>query len=745
MRLVIVAALALPAAAPAHTPLQPFAQAVRALESALAHLGEPLSPEDKRRINDAVARADEEAAVAEIESVLDAHTLAIVEINPESRVKVTQGRARPALVQGGTRAFLVKVINDAGVTAPLTVESPNSAPVSISSSSSGGSPEPPVKVRPEDVLDRWAEVSLYKKPPLRERLSGFRLEYQVLLIGSRDAGPLSAQIAFNVGQGSQDIGFRNDVLVLFDSAPAYSVTLRVRDEKGRPSVAAFRIRDRLDRLYPLPAKRLAPDLPFQPQVYRADGDVVRLPAGTYSVSCSRGPEYLSQTKELQVSGPAELSFALSRWIDPARLGWYSGDHHIHAAGCSHYDNPTQGVTPLDMWRQVQGEALNVGSVLTWGPCYYHQKQFFSGKDHPLSTPDHLLHYDLEVSGFPSSHAGHLVLLGLQDQDYPGTRRIEDWPSWDLPILRWAKAQGAVAGFAHSGWGLLVSSNELPNYEVPGFDGIGANEYVVDVTHPGSVDFISAGDTPYTAELNIWYHTLNVGFRTRISGETDFPCITDERVGQGRAYAKLSGPLAYRPFIEALRAGKSYVSDGKSHLIDFAANGVEAGTGESDVRLSGAGPLRVTAKVAALLDPAPEPEFRSLQPAQRPYWDLRRARIDASREVPLEVVVNGEVVLRRSVLADGTLRDVSFDIPIATSSWVALRILPSSHTNPVFVLVDGRPVRASRRSAQWCLDGVNQCWTQKRARTKAAELDEAARAYEHARQTYTRLLAECERP
>jgi FPC/CPF motif-containing protein YcgG len=32
------------------------------------------------------------------------------------------------------------------------------------------------------------------------------------------------------------------------------------------------------------------------------------------------------------------------------------------------------------------------------------------------------------------------------------------------------------------------------------------------------------DTPFVWELNIWYHTLNAGFRTRISGETDFPCI-----------------------------------------------------------------------------------------------------------------------------------------------------------------------------------------------------------------------------
>ena len=64
------------------------------------------------------------------------------------------------------------------------------------------------------------------------------------------------------------------------------------------------------------------------------------------------------------------------------------------------------------------EALNLASVLTWGPSYYFQKQFFSGADHPLSTPSRLMHYDLEVSGFPSSHAGHLVLLGLKDQDYP---------------------------------------------------------------------------------------------------------------------------------------------------------------------------------------------------------------------------------------------------------------------------------------------------------------------------------------
>lgn len=98
------------------------------------------------------------------------------------------------------------------------------------------------------------------------------------------------------------------------------------------------------------------------------------------------------------------------------------------------------------------------------------------------------------------------------------------------------------GFAHSGWGLQVNGRDLPSFQMPAFDGIGANEYIADVTRPGVVDFISAGDTPYVWELSIWYHTLNVGFRTRISGETDFPCIYDGRVGQGRGYAKIDGAL-----------------------------------------------------------------------------------------------------------------------------------------------------------------------------------------------------------
>jgi hypothetical protein len=53
---------------------------------------------------------------------------------------------------------------------------------------------------------------------------------------------------------------------------------------------------------------------------------------------------------------------------------------------------------------------------------------------------------------------------------------------------------------------------------------------------------------------MWYHTLNAGFRTRISGETDFPCIYGERVGLGRSYVKVDGPLAYDTWCEGIAQG-----------------------------------------------------------------------------------------------------------------------------------------------------------------------------------------------
>jgi hypothetical protein len=178
-------------------------------------------------------------------------------------------------------------------------------------------------------------------------------------------------------------------------------------------------------------------------------------------------------------------------------------------------------------------------------------------------------------------------------------------------------------------------------------------------------------------------------------------------------------------------------------MDFKVNAVAVGEDDSEVRLPQAGHVRVTANVAARLGEQPDAALQALGYDQKPYWNLERARIGASREVPVEVIVNGLPVARQVIVADGRLQKLSFDVEISRSSWVALRILPSSHTNPIFVVVGDRPIRASRRSVAWCLQGVDQCWSQKERFIKPEEIEEAKHAYDHARETYRRLLAECE--
>ncbi len=720
---------------------QPFIAGVRRLFDAMTYLGEPFSESNRAQLEAAANRTDVVDMVAEIEALLDPRCLLIVRISPEARVSVERGAALPRLVEQGWRAYLVKVRNEAGVTGALSVESPQARPVYRRST---GSPLAPQSVLPADIADRWLALETYSDRPMEPELSGLDLEYRIALLYSRDRGRREAQMGAVLEAGTRDVGFRNRTAVLFDVAPSRDVTFHPRDEHGQPCMASFVIQDKVGRVYPARSKRLAPDFFFQNQIYRGDGETVRLPAGEFTVTCGRGPEYVVETRLVTIdsSGPSTaLDFSLRRWIDPPGRGWYSGDHHIHAAGCSHYESPTEGVDPEDMMRHVLGEALSVGSVLNWGPGYYHQRQFFEGEDHELSTASTLLRYDLEVSGFPSSYCGHLVLLRLRDQDYPETRQIEDWPRWDLPILRWAKAQGAITGFAHSGLGLQVNSRELPNYEMPNFDGIGANEYIMDVTHD-VVDFISTADTPFIAELNIWYHTLNCGFRTRVSGETDFPCMTDERVGAGRSYVHLAESLTYDAWCEGVRDGRCYVSDGYSHLMDFTVNDLDVGTRGSELRLDSPGTVRVTARVACMLPEASDTQNRP-DPTRQPFWTPEHARIRGSRDVTVEAVVNGRPVASTRVLADGTLRDVALDVPMDRSSWITLRILGSAHTNPIFVLIGERPIRASRRSAEWCLRAVDQCWSEKSRRLRGAVREQADRAYEHARSRYRQILAESE--
>ncbi len=768
-----------------------LAQAIR-LKDALSFLGSPLSQPDEKRLEALQQQPLSAQVVKEVQAILDPYCLAFININPEARVKVERGPAKAKLIQGGWVSFLVKVNNDAGVTAQLVAESPNAATPLYAPSFDPKVDQKKVLTAGQ-VANRFLEMQVYHNRPLLPNLSGLKLEYAVVQIYSKDSGRREVEMGFNIGQGTQDIGFRNTINILFSISPSVKVTFHIRDDNGSPAMASFLITDGIEHIlddsintmgkanfrlvaaqrdfrlphlssadyktpneltgiYPLPSRRVAaydeyPDFFFQSQIYRADGEHVELPAGKYNVTFTRGPEYTPQKMQLIVPpnvSSYEATFKLKRWINMEKLGWYSADHHVHAAGCSHYDSPEEGVKTIDMWRQALGEDLNVAAVLAWGPSWYHQKTFFTGKDDPLSTSTNIIRNDVEVSGFPSSHAGHVDLLRLKEDDYPGTTKIEEWPSWTMPVLTWAKSQDAVTGYAHSGWGLEPTepTTDLPNYVLPKMDGIGANEYVVTVTQ-NVVDFYSAGNTPAPWELNMWYHTLNCGFTTRLSGETDFPCIFDERVGLARSYFKPDGALTYDRYVDAIKKGRCYVSDGSSHIIDFSVNGAEPGVKDSKLSLNGKQTVKITAKVIANLSvqqDATGEDIAQRAMTEQPYWNIERARIGKTQNINVELIVNGQSVDKKEIAADGKWKEIAFDYPVNKSSWVALRVYPSSHTNPVFVIVDGKPIH-DLKSAEWCRKAVDQCWKMKQGNIHADERPAAEETYDKARKVYDRIIRE----
>ncbi|MFO0426087.1 MAG: CehA/McbA family metallohydrolase [Planctomyces sp.] len=809
--------------------VQPLAANVSRLLDAMEYLGSPLPEKTTMSLRQAIR--DENGSA--MERLLRPHVLLHVSINPELRVKVRRGDADPLIRQAGYTPLLMRVENEATLTRSLRISSPQAGPSYAGTQEGILLRQAQTELKINENLNgdrRFLQMEMFDQSPMTSRLSGFHTEYLLALIYSSEPGQLEATIAVDVGEGTQDLGFRSEVPILFTIEPAVPVRVFVTDHDGTPTTARIEIRDAGGRVYPPQARRLAPDFFFQPQIYRSNGDVVLLPPGTFQVETSRGPEYLRQVQTLEVALPElaqteatgsdsetvsasekiaadsgrtngagsetaaknDLRIQLKRWIDPSESGFRSGDHHIHGAGCSHYESPTQGVTPADMFRQVKGEGLNVGCVLTWGPCFDHQRNFFSPVASTVSEPLTLLKYDLEISGFGSAALGHVCLLNLRDQTYPGSdgTKTQGWPTWTVPVMRWAREQGGVTGYPHSAltvdpgraadWllkqydqnadgvlnpeessgrllpdalakldsdrdkqlsrsellaGSETASQRIPNTALPGMDGGGAMEIFVS-TAEGVCDFISAMDTARIPEWNTWYHLMNCGFPLKLSGETDFPCMSSRRVGQGRVYVQVGdvSQIDFTEWCRGLAAGRSYVSDGYAHAPDFRVNDIPPGT--SDVLLESPQEVVVEASVAFSPELPRAVAYGTLEPSAGTRMVGDTINLHAPRdsgyvqggERVVELIMNGEVVAKDSVPADGAVHTIRRKLSVSGSSWIALRQFPQLHTNPVRVLVGNQPIRASRSSAVWCAESVRMLWANRRRFISDAERPDAREAY-----------------
>src|SRR5262249_18512659 len=148
----------------------------------------------------------------------------------------------------------------------------------------------------------FLDLMSFGKQPLLRDLSGLELEYRVLQVYCKDAGRKEARIGFGLWRegNNKPVAQSNRVSYEFDSAPAVLLKLRVQDFDRKPVMGSFVFQDQNGRYYPSLSRRLAPDFGFHPQIYRKDGETVSLQPGKYTVSYTRGPEYLVLQREITV-------------------------------------------------------------------------------------------------------------------------------------------------------------------------------------------------------------------------------------------------------------------------------------------------------------------------------------------------------------------------------------------------------------------------------------------------------------
>jgi TolB protein len=433
-----------------------------------------------------------------------------------------------------------------------------------------------------------------------------------------------------------------------------------------------------------------------------------VPAGKFGVQAWHGPEYLVEKQELEIPAGTtrELTLALDRWTDMPKLGWFSGENHIHANygyGAWHND-------PRSIRDQCEGEDLHVANVVVAnsdGDGVF-DRQYFLGRPDPLSAARTIIYWNEE---FRSTIWGHLTLGNLTQLVEPIFTGFKDTTNpWDIPtnadIADRARVQAGTVSYTHP-----ASSPDAP-YDGP----YSAKGLPVDAAL-GRIDTLDVMGSGYEASRRMWYRLLNCGFRIPAAAGTDvfLNRITSYPPGWGRCYVKVTNGLSYAEWMRGQKAGRSFITTGP--MLEWNADGREPG---DTLRLDGPRSVRV--------------------------------RVRASSQFPLkslEVIVNGLTAATNVVANSEREWVLDREIKIDRAGWVAVHCASANlgfpvgstlvaHGNPIYIELPGQPLD-SRADAEYFLAWIDRLDADLKKRDRIpAGLEHVKSQIEGARAVYRRL-------
>ena len=426
---------------------------------------------------------------------------------------------------------------------------------------------------------------------------------------------------------------------------------------------------------------------------------IELKPGKYTVTIERGKEYFPLSREVTVAKePIRETFRLKRWMDMARLGWYSGETHVHRRISKLYNvMPAEDLNvafPVTFWTikafeppSLQPSPLRRQGPSPFGPRRDHgyemlaidethvmfprntEYEIFSvrGQRHTLGAVFILNHKTIFKAGMPPvaeiAEQAHRegALLDLDKHNWP-------WSMMLVPIAKVDLYELANNSVWRTEFGFRNSSTAPAKFMQVETDRRGMTEW-------GWLNF----------GFENYYTLLNCGFRLQPTAGTASG-VHPVPLGYGRVYVHLEDGFNGKAWIDGLRRGRSFVTTGPMLLV------------------------KVNDRQAGHL-------FQQPDKKPRPY----RVSGGVVSERPLdriEIIVNGEIAetlqpQNKKTAASAFRSNISQDVTLSESSWIAVRCIQYgperrvrfAHTAPWHIEIAGEPIRPRKYEIEFLIRRV----------------------------------------
>ncbi|MBL8230438.1 MAG: CehA/McbA family metallohydrolase [Bryobacterales bacterium] len=403
---------------------------------------------------------------------------------------------------------------------------------------------------------------------------------------------------------------------------------------------------------------------------------VDLPAGEATLEAARGIEYLPVTRKIQIRPGAVTSadIDLKPLTSMKAAGWWSGSDHVHMNYAGNLHN-----TPENLMFMARAEDLAmIGEKIANKDHRVFDVQYFEqSRPHKLSTVEHLLTFNQE---YRPPFYGHVNFINLTKHlispfstGYEGSAIESLYPS-NTDMFRLARSQGALGGYVHP-----FTSDPIKMQTAA------TRGYAIDLAHE-AFDYLEVHTSAQhmSATGDIWHRSLNCGFKVTASAGEDsiLGLHATPILGSSRIYAYLGNKLDWQRWLDAIRKGRTIVTNGPLLRVD-----VDGRIPGDEIHLPDAGgSVELRASV------------ESIVPIEK-----------------MEVFFNGKVI--ETAVINGKAGELRKRIPITRSGWITVRASHSKpqhpiddsfvigETGPIYIYKGKQPIR-SREDAEYFIRFVD---------------------------------------